>query len=112
MSKILTAKKLSHRILGRIRLFFGECPRCNSDAPNVYSCHVCEFVHIKEQSIPVKNNRDYPTVQTKALWWYNWVQKFSDGVQYYHEKTLEHSGLKDHSIDWMEKEKMRRTSRG
>ena len=31
-----------NRLLGRFRLKLGFCPRCNSDAPNLYNCHVCQ----------------------------------------------------------------------
>ena len=30
------------RIQGRIRLFFGVCPECNSDSPKMYNCFVCD----------------------------------------------------------------------
>ena len=27
---------------GRIRLWWGFCPKCNSDAPELYSCEICD----------------------------------------------------------------------
>lgn len=32
-----------NRLIGKIRLWFGFCPKCNSDAPHLYSCPVCEY---------------------------------------------------------------------
>ncbi len=29
--------------LGKRRMFWGLCPLCNSDAPELYDCPVCEF---------------------------------------------------------------------
>jgi len=30
-------------IRGYIRNFFGFCPQCNSDAPEMYDCNVCGY---------------------------------------------------------------------
>jgi len=38
-----------NRILGKIRLVFGFCPRCNSDAPNLYTCPVCEYNYASKE---------------------------------------------------------------
>ena len=75
MSKILDPAKKIDRVKGRIRLFFGECPRCNSDAPAVDNCVVCKMIHVDGQNTMEKNVRQQfpPTVATKALWWYQWV---------------------------------------
>jgi len=32
-----------NRFIGRWRLFWGNCPACNSDAPAMYDCSVCDF---------------------------------------------------------------------
>jgi hypothetical protein len=32
-----------NRVLGSFRYFFGFCPKCNSDAPELYSCPVCQY---------------------------------------------------------------------
>lgn len=40
---------------GRLRLNFGFCPQCNSDAPKLYDCPVCNW-----------NKRQ------KALWWFDY----------------------------------------
>lgn len=41
--KIMENANLGFRILrGRFRLLFGFCPNCNSDAPKIYDCKVCE----------------------------------------------------------------------
>jgi hypothetical protein len=47
---------------GRKRYFFGSCPQCNSSAPYLYECPVCEYTY------PITPNVD------KSLWW----QKFMD----------------------------------
>lgn len=36
-------------LTGRIRLFWGLCPLCNSDAPLVYSCKVCFGFHFRSR---------------------------------------------------------------
>ncbi len=36
-------KNLFIRIRGRFRLFWGFCPECNSDAPKLYECPVCDW---------------------------------------------------------------------
>jgi len=48
-------KKLS----GKYKLFWGLCPKCNSDAPELYGCSICNFYH-----------GPFPPEQgTKSLWW-------------------------------------------
>lgn len=64
------------RIIGRERLRFGHCPRCNSDAPAVDTCHVCRYVLPRSGILVLERNRRQqfpPTVQTKADWWRNFV---------------------------------------
>lgn len=34
-------KKLFLILMGRYRLFFGFCPKCNSDAPELDTCKIC-----------------------------------------------------------------------
>ena len=47
------------RLQGRWRLWWGFCPQCNSDAPELYACPVCEYYH-----------GEYPpSAETKAAWW-------------------------------------------
>ena len=46
------------RLQGRWRLWWGFCPQCNSDAPELYACPVCEYYH-----------GEYPpSAETKAAW--------------------------------------------
>lgn len=54
MEKIIRNVNIGFKILtGRFRLLFGFCPNCNSDAPELYDCPVCE------------HNRFY----LKNYWW-------------------------------------------
>lgn len=53
-------------INGRWRLLFGLCPECNSDAPELYDCPVCEYKRAPKQYWWVRfmdnlNNRPMPT---------------------------------------------------
>jgi hypothetical protein len=54
------------RLRGRWRLWWGLCPACNSDAPELYSCPVCEY-YSSASGDPFP-----PTADTKALWWGRW----------------------------------------
>jgi len=36
-------------LIGYIRYKLGECPRCNSDAPALYDCPVCEFNYVPRE---------------------------------------------------------------
>lgn len=36
-------EKLLLKIVGKWRLLFGFCPQCNSDAPELYACPVCNY---------------------------------------------------------------------
>lgn len=49
---------------GRYRLFWNQCPYCNSDAPAIDKCIVC------------KDGRDTypPTKIIKAVWWARFLQ--------------------------------------
>ncbi len=48
-------------IRARLRLLFGVCPECNSDAPNVDNCMVCDGYRTPYP----------PSADTKARWWRN-----------------------------------------
>ena len=52
--------------IAKYRLFFGFCPKCNSDAPAIDTCNVCNG----ERSYP-------PTKQTKK----NWYKTYSNEVK-------------------------------
>ena len=74
MTAVLTPSTRFQRIVGRFRLLTGACPRCNSDAPYVYSCSVCKQIYKAGEITTVSNDRTYPlTLATKALWWYSWL---------------------------------------
>lgn len=36
-------------LLGRERAFFGFCPKCNSDAPELYMCEICAWGHVPKK---------------------------------------------------------------
>ncbi len=45
-----------NRFIGKLRVFMGFCPACNSDSPFLYYCHVCQH-----NNVP------------KKYWWKNFV---------------------------------------
>lgn len=45
--------------IAKYRLFFGFCPKCNSDAPAIDSCNVCN------------SERSYPPSKHKKQTWFN-----------------------------------------
>lgn len=48
---------------GRVRLFFGFCPECNSSAPELDTCPVCDgYRSYSAQIWP-------PTKEVKDIWW-------------------------------------------
>lgn len=73
MGMVLNSDKRLHRIIARYRLWWGFCPRCNSDAPAVDTCDVCHFVM---DPLPQRNRRQQypPSIATKALWWWCFVR--------------------------------------
>ena len=52
---------LFKKLRGRWRLLFGFCPACNSDAPELYDCTVCQWYRTSENGMPKKS--------TKWAWW-------------------------------------------
>ena len=50
------------KINGKIRLFWGLCPLCNSDAPLLYDCKVCDSFHLH-------NRYAFPDYELKRKWW-------------------------------------------
>lgn len=34
--------RLIRRVIGSYRMLWGWCPRCNSDAPHIYTCAICK----------------------------------------------------------------------
>lgn len=36
-------ERLFYTIRGKFRMFWGFCPNCNSDAPELYDCPICEY---------------------------------------------------------------------
>jgi hypothetical protein len=87
---IMNPEKRWDRIWGRVRLFFGSCPRCNSDAPVVYFCAVCKQIYVKGTLTTEKNSRQEfpPNRASKALWWYTWMHPAFDSMQKDYEKSV------------------------
>ncbi len=52
-------------LIGELRLFWGFCPQCNSDAPFLYDCPVCEYYH---GPFP-------PPKELKKEWWEKFKKK-------------------------------------
>lgn len=67
LNKVVKTLKLAR---GRVRLFFGFCPACNSDAPEMYDCHVCEW-----PLQPFAGIGQSATI--KKTWWENFKRQLS-----------------------------------
>ncbi len=49
-------------LLGRWRMWWGCCPLCNSDAPELYSCPVCDWWEGNRQPAV------YEPIGTRSVW--------------------------------------------
>lgn len=82
MTTPLDPTKRLHRLRGLLRLAFGFCPRCNSDAPAKDFCSVCESIHVDEYPTIISNNLvGLPNTATRGLWWYKFVHPSSAKMQ-------------------------------
>ena len=66
MERSVMKSKLIHLLCfcrGKNRLFFGFCPMCNSDAPEIYDCPTCNYYS------SASGDKYPPTKETKAAWW-------------------------------------------
>jgi predicted amidophosphoribosyltransferase len=43
MNRLPTLKFWFCALRGLVRLYFGNCPECNSDAPRTFNCDVCGY---------------------------------------------------------------------
>lgn len=59
--------KMLVKINGWWRLLFGFCPKCNSDAPELYDCKVCEWYRSSDKGMPNK--------ATKKIWWSRFIHE-------------------------------------
>lgn len=62
------------RLRGAYRLWWGFCPKCNSDAPHKYDCDVCreglKFRRPESQSDDGYFLKGWPpSSERKLLWW-------------------------------------------
>ena len=74
MARVLESGKRLHRFIGRWRLWWGFCPRCNSDAPAVDWCYVCRSYIADDYVIQEGRRQQYPPSRaTKALWRHVWT---------------------------------------
>ena len=55
-----------NKLIGRWRLFWGNCPQCNSDAPEMYECDICDY-------IKKYNNRTKK--EDRVYWWGRFITK-------------------------------------
>lgn len=67
--QILDARRQLHRFVARWRLRWGLCPRCNSDAPAIDDCHVC-------QCGMLGGDRDKGILDSR---WFDEIQKAATG---------------------------------
>ena len=58
--------KLYSEIVGKFRLLFGFCPKCNSDAPEIDTCNVCDGYRTGFDGTPTK--------EIKKKWWIKFKQ--------------------------------------
>jgi len=49
------------KLQGRWRLLLGFCPKCNSNAPEIYTCNVCDY----------KNNYWGRKISEDRKYWWN-----------------------------------------
>lgn len=54
------------KLRGKWRLFWGLCPACNSDAPELYDCTVCQWYRTSERGMPDKT--------IKQAWWERYLK--------------------------------------
>jgi hypothetical protein len=84
MKTSLAPNSRINRLRGYLRLWNNQCPRCNSDAPLVDRCGVCNNVHNAMGGIS-PNRRCFeqypPSRATKALWLYSWMHPHADDKQ-------------------------------
>lgn len=52
-------------IRGICRYLFGFCPNCNSTAPKMYDCDICDFK---------KNYNNRPKKEDREYWWNRFIQ--------------------------------------
>ena len=52
---------LFEKLIAKYRLSFGLCPKCNSDAPEIDNCDVCESYRTSYDGMPTK--------ELKEIWW-------------------------------------------
>ena len=50
-------------LVGKFRLLHGFCPMCNSDAPELYDCPVCNYYS------QASGHKFPPEKETKEKWW-------------------------------------------
>ena len=59
---------MCRKLLGRWRLLFGNCPACNSDAPEMYDCNICDFS--KNYNNRYQNRTK---AQDRKFWWNRFI---------------------------------------
>lgn len=64
MNTIMNKVKM---LVGKWRLLFGFCPKCNSDAPELYDCSVCHWYRTSESGMP--------TSRIKKIWWERFIKE-------------------------------------
>lgn len=62
-------KKYKKLFIGNYRLFFGNCPKCNSDAPEMYDCNICDY---KDNYHGRKKSED------RRFWWNRFLLHIND----------------------------------
>lgn len=70
-------KRVIKLINGWVRVFiWGLCPKCNSDAPELYDCKVCNWYRTSDRGMPNK--------ATKKEWWQKFKSSLKQNIN--HEK--------------------------
>ncbi len=57
------------RMRGAWRLYWGSCPGCNLDAPDLYDCNICEFYGIRPDEKTSCGSPVWPVSKHKLERW-------------------------------------------
>lgn len=66
-SNVVVKRSWFELVRGRIRLLFGFCPDCNSDAPAMYDCNICDFK---------RNYNGRKKSEDRKYWWNRFIQPY------------------------------------
>lgn len=65
-------KFLYLKLRAKYRVLFGFCPKCNSDAPELYDCSVCNYYS------QASGDKYPPSKSTKDKWIKKYIEEISE----------------------------------